>query len=185
MRAKRLILLAVVAVVVCAGFFCYRALLGPNHKQAITMRFETVSDKGFGSVPNPTFWITNHTGKELIVCLLGIETQANGIWRTCTNFPSRMPLFNESGDGSPLFIPPHAAVLSSPFGAAFDPPENCVWRVKASVEGKLGPAEVCLNAIRLRLLHGNTNFSLNSFRKNRNSIFAPGPDVVSEPVGAQ
>jgi len=185
-RLKRLLRLAAAALVLgTAGVLLFRpnpALKSPS--VPVTLRYAYGTDE-------PTFWVTNHTDKTLILTLGAIEIQADQAWTAHSRIPLAGLLYFTNNQRREGWLAPHAAGFGSMLGQRVILPTNAAWRVSASVAEKLVGVEDIVVAVsreprmlQVRRLAGGTNIPVNPFRKDV-SRFGHSSDVVSETVATR
>jgi hypothetical protein len=193
MQTRRYILpfavvLALVAVVL---IFCWTARSAPP--SLITLRYVLEYDADGSLSDNPSFWVTNHTGRTLSIYLMAIEVRTGSNWTTLSPIPAPGALFFQTEVGRSALVEPHGAAYGNMLAQRIALPSAGSWRVRASVvENLVGlekiRAELASYPRRLRLrLAGNRAVSLAPFTRGghlsrRSEVFSQATGVVTVPL---
>ena len=88
---------------------------------------------------NHAFWITNSTDKIVFISLLSIERKTLSEWKSYSEPTDKGPglLYFSSKNRKTGFLHPHDAGYGQLLGQEISFPNDCVWRVKVSVQEEL------------------------------------------------
>ncbi len=196
MLKKGSLALAAAGLILAAAAVFFWPKRAPLRRPApITMRYVKGVDLITIDSSQPTFWVTNHTDKTLMIMLLTIEVRSNRGW--ITNYQAPLPdllCFPKSekqGIRGETWLDPHEAAYGQVQAHRLVLPTNGVWRARALVTEKLVGYADTISAIRTeptllkrRLLKGDTNVPINPFGKNISRSAHPS-QVLSEEVMSQ
>jgi len=85
------------------------------------------------------FWITNNTDKIVFISLLSIERKTLSEWKSYSEPTGNGPglLYFSSRNRKTGFLNPHDAGYGQLLGQGISFPNDCIWRVKVSVQEEL------------------------------------------------